>query len=112
MSIALPLVSSLTLNWSEPALKLSVYALNFRALDFLFGIAFVVGFISLNRLARVKEQGEIAEGELRRELLNEIVMPLRTISSVPGLRKTAAMPVHALRNGLGRTPGVSDLAGE
>ncbi|MDA0746703.1 MAG: MFS transporter [bacterium] len=93
---------SLTVNWSEPARHLSVYALNFRALDFLFGIAFVVGFYALNRLARVKEEGEMTEEKVMDELVNEVIMPFRTLSSVAGIRRLAAMPVHALWKGLRR----------
>jgi MFS family permease len=93
---------SLSINWSEPARQVSVYALNFRALDFLFGIAFLVGFYSLNRLARVKEEGEVTEGRVVEGLVSEMVTPFRSFSTAAGIRRLAAMPVHTLRRGFRR----------
>ena len=93
---------SLSINWSEPARQVSVYALNFRALDFLFGIAFLVGFYSLNRLARVKEEGEVSEGGIVEGLVGEMVTPFRSFSTAAGIRRLAAMPVDTLRRGLKR----------
>ena len=113
---------SLSINWSEPARQVSVYALNFRALDFLFGLAFLVGLYSLNRLARVTEEGEVTEGKIMEGLVSEVTMPFRMLSSAAGIRRLASMPVHTLRRGLrwevqednvvaGPDPGAADDPG-
>ena len=83
--------------------------MNFRALDFLFGLAFLVGFYSLNWLARVKEEGAVTEGKIMEGLMSEVVMPFRTLSSAAGIRRLANMPVHTLRRGLRRKDRGGDL---
>ncbi len=87
---------SFSFNWSEPARQLSGYAVHFRALDFVFALAAMVGFVALNRLVRVVEVGEVTEGKLVDALVREVVMPFRTLSSVTGIRRLAAMPVDLL----------------
>ena len=100
---------SLSINWSEPARQVSVYALNFRALDFLFGLVFLVGFYSLNWLGRIKEEGAVTEGKIMEGLMSEVVMPFRMLSSAAGIRRLATMPVHTLRRGLRRKDRGGDL---
>ena len=90
---------SLSFNWSDPARQVSVYALNFRALDFLFGIVFLIGFYALNRLARVKEEGNVTEGGIVEGLVSEMAMSFRVFSTAGGILRLAAMPVHMLRRG-------------
>ena len=102
---------SLTFNWSEPARQVSMYAAHFRALDFLFALAAIVGFVALNRLTRIVETGEATEGGVVDALMSEVVMPLRSLSSVAGIRRLAAMPVDTLRRGLGGRPNVPRAAG-
>ncbi|MCB0807023.1 MAG: MFS transporter [Bacteroidales bacterium] len=87
---------SLTLNWSAPTVEVSMYALNFKALDFLFFLAFIVGIISLNRLSLIKEEGEVEEKEVLAHLQNELALPLRTITSVEGLRRLVVFPISAV----------------
>jgi MFS family permease len=87
---------SLSLAWSSPARHVSIYALHFKALDFLFLIAFLVGLYSLHRLARVTEAGEVTESEVVEELVDEVVLPFRTISSIEGIRRLTFLPVSKL----------------
>lgn len=82
---------SLSINWSDPEVSVSLYALNFRALDFLFGFSCLVGFLSLGRLRRVQEMGEVQEREVVMGLVNEVVMPFRTISFT-GIKRLAILP--------------------
>lgn len=93
---------SMSFHWTEPGRQLSVYAMNLRALDFIFALAAVLGFLSLNRLVRVVEEGEVTEGKIVDALVNEVVMPFRSVSSVAGIRRLAVMPVESLRRGLSR----------
>ncbi|MBL7077502.1 MAG: MFS transporter [Kiritimatiellae bacterium] len=87
---------SLPLNWSDPARELSVYALNFRALDFVFLIAFVVGMFALRKLTAVKEEGEVPQEKVLGELLDQVFLPFKTVSSVEGLRNRVAQPVASI----------------
>ncbi|MBN1547496.1 MAG: MFS transporter [Syntrophaceae bacterium] len=89
---------SLAFNWSEPARQLSVYALNLKALDFLFLISFVVGLYSIRRLASVKEEGEVEERELLDQLKDEVALPLRSIASIEGMRRMTLMPFTTITN--------------
>jgi hypothetical protein len=41
--------------------RLSVYAINFKALDFVFLMAFFAGIMAMRKLALVKEEGEVPE---------------------------------------------------
>jgi MFS family permease len=87
---------SLALNWSDPARNLSVYALNFKALDFVFLIAFGVGMFALRKLAAVKEEGEVPHDKVVSELLDQVFMPFKMVSSVEGLRNRVALPVASM----------------
>ncbi len=87
---------SFSINWTDPARQLSVYALNFKALDFLFFIAFVVGLFAIKRLAKIKEEGEVGERQIIEELKQGVTQPLRHFSSVSGIRRMAYMPVSYL----------------
>jgi len=88
---------SFSINWSSPGQQLAVSALNFRALDFLFVIAFLVGFLAVSRLHSVKEEGEVEEGEVLDELIDEVALPFRTMSSVEGIRRLTFLPVTTLQ---------------
>ena len=87
---------SLSFNWSDPVREVSTYALNLRALDFVFVIAFVVGLYAMLRLAAVKEEGEVPRDKVVSELLDQVVLPFRMASSVEGLRNRAALPVATM----------------
>lgn len=83
---------SISINWAEPTTSLSMTALNFKALDFLFFIAFIVGLYALHRLSSVKEEGEVTEEEVRTQLMNEMLSPVRRLSGIPGIRHLVEMP--------------------
>ena len=87
---------SLSLNWSDPARMLSVYALNFKALDFVFLIAFAVGMFAMRRLSAVTEEGQIPPTHVLNEVFDQAMLPLKTISSVEGLRNRIALPMVSL----------------
>lgn len=102
---------AITLNWTEPTTELSMYALNIKALDFLFVIAFVVGLFSIRRLARVHEEGNVDDQELKQEFLSEVSMPFRAIASIPGVRHLVALPVSAIYKLSGRGRDSEPVAG-
>ena len=88
---------SLTLNWSAPGEQLRMCAMDLKALDFVFALAFLIGLYSLHRLGRVTEAGEATEKAVAEELLSEMAMPLRAVSSVAGIRRLVYLPLAALR---------------
>ena len=90
---------SLTLNWTSPGEQLQMYAVDLKALDFVFALAFLIGLYSLHRLGRVTEEGEATGQAVAEELLAEMAMPLRAVSSVAGIRRLAYLPLAALRRG-------------
>ena len=87
---------AMSLSWSEPARHLSVYALNFKALDFVFLIAFMVGMFALRKLAAVREEGEVPHDRVVNELIDQVFLPFRAVSSVEGLRNRVAQPVASM----------------
>ena len=84
------------LNWAASGEAIQMHAINFKALDFLFLIAFAVGLYSLRRLGKVTEQGEVEEKVVRQELLRETFSTVRSIGTIPGVRYMAAGPVSAV----------------
>jgi MFS family permease len=86
---------AVSVSWAAPGKQYAVHALNFRALDFLFVLAFIVGLFAMRLLRRVVEKGEAEETVVRDELRNEVVGGLRTISAVPGVRHLVTIPVSA-----------------
>lgn len=86
----------ISLSWSEPSKTFSTYALNLRALDFLFLGAFLLGLVALRFLRYVREQGEVEDRVVREELLTETFATFRVISTVPGLRHLVAGPVSVV----------------
>jgi MFS family permease len=84
---------SLMLHWSSPARQLSMYALNFRALDFLFLLTCVVGMVAIQWLGRVREEGEVEEREVLDDLVGSITTPLRTAASIEGMKDMALLPL-------------------
>ncbi|MFP4521205.1 MAG: MFS transporter [Fibrobacterota bacterium] len=88
---------SIAFNWSDPVKQLSIYALNLKALDFLFMISFFVGLYSIHRLSFVKESGEVEEIEVLNQLRDEVSQPLRSVASVEGMRRMTLLPFNVLR---------------
>jgi len=93
---------SIQLNWAQADQAVSVYALNLKALDFLFLLTFILGLLSLRFLGKVAEQGEVSEKVVRQELLSETFATVRTVGTVPGLRHLIAGPVSAMHWLLGK----------
>ena len=76
---------SLVFSWFEPNLSVELPTVSLSGFDFLFGITFVVGLITLSILATVHEEGEVG----REVILESLTAPVREfsrpLSSVPGL---------------------------
>ncbi|MFC1498250.1 MFS transporter [Verrucomicrobiota bacterium] len=89
---------ALSLNWSDPARQLSVYAINFKALDFVFLVAFFAGLMAVHKLALVKEEGEVPENKVVADLVDQVVLPFKMVSSVDGLLNLVSRPVSSIVN--------------
>jgi len=57
----------------------------------------IVGAYALSWLARVVEAGQITEGSIIDEALDEVVLPFRTMSTVEGIRRLTFFPLWALQ---------------
>jgi len=81
-----------TLKYTSPTGELLIPTLNFQQWDFFFFLAFLIGLYSIHRLAMVKEEGEVEEKIVVRELISEVKRPLRNFSTVGGLRRMTQFP--------------------
>lgn len=85
---------SLSFRWLIPEEGWTASLLNFRELDFLFFVAFVLGLYALHRLSFVHEKGEVPKQVVYREFLTEIRRAIRNISSVGGLSNLVYLPFY------------------
>ncbi len=88
---------NLTFEWVDPNHFFELGALSLTGFDFLFGIAFVLGLITLAFLAGVREEGEVS----REVVLDALLAPLRDLSrplsTVAGLSFLSQFPYGYLR---------------
>jgi MFS family permease len=88
---------NLTFTWISPASSVQLPALSIIGFDFLFGIAFILGIITLGTLARVREEGEVG----REVILESLFFPTRELSrpmsSVPAFNLLANFPFGFLK---------------
>ena len=87
-----------TLEYTTPSAEYSLPTLNLQQWDFFFVLAFLIGLYSLHRLAMVKEEGEVEEKVVARELFTEVRSQVRILSSVEGLRQMISFPLAAIRD--------------
>lgn len=86
---------SFIINWRAPVQQISWNAIHLKSLDFLFLFAFLVGFLALQLIGRVKEEGEVIEKEIISELFAEVSGPVRLVSAMPGIRHLIDLPFAA-----------------
>jgi hypothetical protein len=84
---------SWNLEWKSPEGVFFLNTLDLQQWDFFFAIAFILGLISLQRLAYVKEQGEVEEKVLMGEIITEMRREFKTLSTVSGLRSMIYFPL-------------------
>ena len=87
----------LTITWTDPTTLMQVSALNIVGLEFLFGIAFVLGLITIGILTTIREEGAVS----REVILESLMFPTREISrpmsSVPGYNLLSNFPFGYLK---------------
>jgi MFS family permease len=95
-----------TLGWNDPTRTITFAPINLAGFDFLFVAAFVLGLLTLNLLAAIREEGEVDRQVVLDELLGEARESLRGMSSVPVLG-FISLPYNYLR----RVPGLDVAVG-
>ncbi len=95
----------LNLTWASPGGAVDLPALSIAGFDFLFGLAFLLGLLSLNLLVALREEGEIPRDVALSELMAAASPMARAVSSVPGLSLVTNFSYGYLR----RIPG-ADVA--
>ena len=77
----------------------TIPAFSMTGFDFLFAVAFLLGFITIPLLARIREEGETDTETLLDELRTQTRENLRALNSVRGMSYVAQFPDrgHALR---------------
>jgi len=87
----------LTVTWTDPFNLVQISALNIVGLEFLFGIAFIFGLMTLGTLATIHEEGEVS----REVILESLMFPTREISrpmsSVPAYNLLSNFPFGYLK---------------
>jgi MFS family permease len=88
---------NLTFTWIDPVSSVQLPALSIIGFDFLFGIAFVLGVVTLGTLATIREEGEVG----REIILQSLFFPMRELSrpmsSVPAYNLLANFPFGFLK---------------
>lgn len=88
---------SLTFEWMDPNRYLEIGALHLTGFDFLFGITFILGLITLTLLSGVREEGEVS----REVILDALQAPMRELSrpfsTIAGLSFLSQFPYGYLR---------------
>ena len=90
----------LSLQWLDAhagAIKFQMPTLDLQGLDFVFLMAFVFGAIAIHRLLAVREEGEVEEGVVRKELLLQMSRLARQVSTVAGMRQLIDFPFGTLK---------------
>ncbi len=87
----------LTFTWTSPPTYVQLSALSLTGLDFLFGIAFISGLVTLGTLATIREEGEVS----REVILESLMFPTRELSrpmsSVPAYNLLSNFPFGYLK---------------
>ncbi|MFC2041459.1 MFS transporter [Chloroflexota bacterium] len=87
----------LTFTWIDPASTIQLPAMSIIGRDFLFGIAFVLGLITLGMLALIKEEGEVGREVILDSLMSQMREFSRPMSSVPGFTFLSTFPFGFLK---------------
>ncbi len=88
---------SINFTWIDPSRTIELPALNLTGFDFLFGITFILGLMTLPLLSALREEGEGG----RELVLESLYAPMRDLSrpmsSIPALSFVGQFPFSYLR---------------
>lgn len=88
---------NLVFTWFDPTHSVELPAFSMTGFDFLLGIAFIVGLVTLGILATVREEGEVDRAVVLESLMSPMISLSQTISSVPVLSFIGNVPIGNLR---------------
>ncbi len=88
---------NLTFTWIGPAGSVQVPAISIIGFDFLFGIAFILGLMTLTSLATLHEEGEVSREVILESLMNPMREFSRPMSSVPAYNLLSNFPFGYLK---------------
>lgn len=88
---------SVSFAWTRPDGVSTFAPISLTGFDFMFGIAFLLGLLSLNVLTLLREQGEVSEEVVIDSLFAPMQRALGPMSSVPGLGLLTQFPMGYLR---------------
>ena len=93
-------IRSLNLSavWSAPGGTLELPAVSLAGFEFLFVMAFLLGLLSLNLLAPLREEGEVSRDAVLAELMAGMAPAARAVSSIPGLNMVSTLSYGYLRH--------------
>lgn len=83
--------------WSDPVGSFQAPALSIIGLDFLFGIAFLLGLFTLGILATLREEGEVSREVILESLMTPTRELSRPLSSVPAFNLWSNFPFGYLK---------------
>ncbi|MSQ08228.1 MAG: MFS transporter [Dehalococcoidia bacterium] len=98
---------TINLNYSSADSSFGFSPLDLTGFDFLFGVAFILGVLTLSQLNKVKEEGETSKDMVMHELLASS-HHTRPMSTVPGNSMLASFPLSHIRYPL---PGLDVAVG-
>ncbi len=98
---------SLDLTWIDPERTMRLGVLNLSGFDFLFALAFIIGLITLNLLAALREEGEAGKEAVLDELRTQTRSALHIVNTAPGPGFVGMFPMSYLS----RVPGVDVAVG-
>lgn len=94
-------------NWTDSASTFQFTVLNISGRDFLFGIAFFIGLLTLGILAIIREEGAVDREVVLDTLLSPMREISRPVSNMPGLTFLNNFPFGIIKRA--RFPGL-DIA--
>ena len=99
---------SLNVHWSMDNSSLAPVdfrTIELHGLDFIFLVSFVLGLQAVHRLLAVREEGEVHEEVVLRQLYAEMRKSVsRQVSTVAGMRQVSSFPLGRLRSVLRMQP--------
>lgn len=98
---------ALDLTWVDPERTVNLGVINFRGFDFLFVLTFVIGLITLNMLAALREEGEADRDVVLSELRAQSSTIFQSVSPVLGSNFLNMFPLSLLN----RVPGMDVAIG-
>ena len=97
-------------EWIDPSRIIDLPAFSLTGFDFLFAVAFALGFVTLSLLGRVREEGEATTDAVLNELRAQTRENLRSLNTVRGINYAAHFPVEGIRH-LPKVPGLDVAVG-